>query len=89
MYHNFTDIPVGILQGIYYDKNRPSYMNYGGAGYLIGHELTHGLDNLKYEFENNETSLHYSEKVDCFIKQYENYSLNDAGSKVSVLINEK
>ncbi|KAF7987766.1 hypothetical protein HCN44_003629 [Aphidius gifuensis] len=85
-FHNSINIPVGILQGIYYDKNRPNYMNYGGAGNIIGHELTHGLDNLKYEIEKNETSSNYSKKVECFIKQYENYSLNDAGNKIDGIL---
>ena len=36
--------PAGILQPPIFDANADSAVNYGGAGGVIGHELTHGFD---------------------------------------------
>lgn len=36
--------PAGILQPPIFDANADPAINYGGAGAIIGHELTHGFD---------------------------------------------
>jgi putative endopeptidase len=36
--------PAGILQPPVFDANADPAINYGGAGGIIGHELTHGFD---------------------------------------------
>ena len=36
--------PAGILQPPVFDSNADPAINYGGAGGIIGHELTHGFD---------------------------------------------
>ncbi|KPM11965.1 Neprilysin 2-like protein [Sarcoptes scabiei] len=81
---NSIVIPAGILRDIFYDHDRPQYLNFGTIGYVIGHEITHGFDNIGAQFDEignarnwwkNETKKHYNEKAQCMIHQYRQYKL--------------
>ena len=37
-------IPAAWLQGFRFSSDRPVVMNYAVAGFVVGHELTHGFD---------------------------------------------
>lgn len=57
-------------------------MNYGAIGQIIGHEITHGFDDLGRQFDKNgnlvdwwksETKDRFLNKTNCIIKQYSNF----------------
>ena len=43
--------PAAFLQGVYFNGERPQYLNFGGIGAMIGHEMTHGFDALGRKFD--------------------------------------
>lgn len=81
---NSIQFPAGILQGTFFEADRPKYMNFGGIGYVIGHEITHGFDDSGRQFDakgdlrdwwEKETKDKFIEKTKCIIYQYGNYSV--------------
>lgn len=54
-YYNpsFNEIvfPAGILQPPFYFQNGDDAVNYGGIGYVIGHEMTHGFDDQGSQYD--------------------------------------
>ncbi|KAI8638269.1 hypothetical protein BD408DRAFT_423262 [Parasitella parasitica] len=97
-YYNpsFNEIvfPAGILQAPFFASDYPDYLNYGGIGVVVGHELTHGFDNMGRHFDaegrlvqwwTNETSAQFDKKADCFVKQYSNFTMiDDHGEAIHV-----
>lgn len=79
---NRIAFPAAILQGAFFNPSRPQYMNYGGIGFVIGHEITHGFDDQGSQYDSegnlrdwwaNATREAYKEKAQCIIDQYGNY----------------
>ena len=38
-----TAIGAALLDGSLFHRKVPNYMNYGGAGHIVGHEISHGI----------------------------------------------
>ncbi|MBW4045985.1 MAG: M13 family metallopeptidase [Acidobacteria bacterium] len=79
---NNINFPAGILQPPYFDPRQDDAVNYGDAGGVIGHELTHGFDDegrqfdAKGNFENWWTSAdtkQFTERADCVVKEYDSF----------------
>ena len=82
-YENSIQIPAAILQNVFYNKERLQALNYGGIGYFIGHEITHGFDDQgrKLNIDGNledwwaeDTNNAFLKKAKCIIEQYSNYT---------------
>lgn len=43
--------PAGILQPPFFHEDFPAAMNFGGMGFVVGHELTHGFDDQGRKFD--------------------------------------
>ncbi|XP_072047026.1 neprilysin-like [Amphiura filiformis] len=79
---NTIVFPAGILRPPFYHKDSPWYLNYGGIGAVIGHEITHGFDdrgrqynkdgNLK-QWWSDESITNFKERAQCMIDQYGQY----------------
>ena len=88
----FTEFPAGILQGAFFNNDRPRYMNYGAIGFVMGHEITHGFDDQGRQFDKDgnlvdwwaeETKKQYLKRAECIIQQYGNYTDVSVGLNVS------
>ncbi|XP_039293424.1 neprilysin-11 [Nilaparvata lugens] len=83
---NSITIPLGMLQFPFFHTGLDA-LNYGSLGSIIGHELTHAFDitGRKYDKDGNvnqwwtnSTIEKYTERISCFIKQYDDYWIEDA-----------
>ncbi|RWS05785.1 hypothetical protein B4U79_06122, partial [Dinothrombium tinctorium] len=82
----------GILQPPLYYPSAPLSVNFGGIGFITGHEITHGFDDSGSQYDHKgekqnwwdkDTLKIYKEKLQCFIKQYSNYTEPKTGQKVN------
>ncbi|PAV77556.1 hypothetical protein WR25_07172 [Diploscapter pachys] len=94
-FHYFTGneiiFPAGILQFPMFVPSAPSFANYGAIGMGIGHEITHGFDDLGSQYDesgnlrrwwHHETLATFEKKKQCFIAQYGNKIEPTTGKKI-------
>ena len=79
---NNINFPAGILQPPFYREGRDAAVNYGGAGAVVGHELTHGFDDQgrKFDAQGNlhnwwteQDGKNYESRAACIADQYSDY----------------
>jgi len=89
---NAIIVPAGILQGSFFSKEHPRYLNYGSIGVVIGHEITHGFDNKGVQYDktgskipwwDEETEQKFEEKKKCFIDMYDEYTFPELDMHVN------
>uniref|UniRef100_T1I2E8 Peptidase M13 C-terminal domain-containing protein n=3 Tax=Rhodnius prolixus TaxID=13249 RepID=T1I2E8_RHOPR len=85
---NSIIVPYGIIQQPYYNMGLQA-LNYGAIGTILGHEMTHGLDNTGRMYDkfgsyriwwSNFSSEEYSKRADCFLDAYNNFYLESINS---------
>jgi len=90
---NSMNFPAGFIDGVFFQADRPAYMNYGALGVVIGHEITHGFDDHGSLFDafgnlvnwwEKETKEKYLEKAQCIIDQYGNYTVDVNGETINL-----
>jgi endothelin-converting enzyme len=81
---NAIQVLAGIQQFPVFDPNFPGYLLYGSMGSILGHELTHGFDNVGRHYDPSgnftvwwdESSIqNFRNRTECFVEQYNNFSL--------------
>ena len=79
---NAVWVPLGIQEPPFFRAGTLDSLNYGAMGMVLGHELTHGFDNLGSKFDQDgnledwwtkETKDLFKEKYQCFIDEYEEF----------------
>ncbi|XP_014244702.1 neprilysin-2-like [Cimex lectularius] len=80
-----------FLQGFVMTKNVFAYMNYATIGYIVGHEIFHGLDDVGVNIDNeglvvdwweDSTMCTFTDKVQCFVEQYNSYTVKQINKTV-------
>lgn len=69
-----------------YSSERPEYLNYGSAGFVVGHEIMHGFsdaDYLNHVWAGDAKSKRiFDERVECYVDQYGNVTEPTTNMKV-------
>jgi len=80
---NEVSFPAGILQPPVFDSTIADAVNFGAAGAMIGHEITHGFDDSGRRFDASGNLLNwwmprdedaFRERAACVASQYGGYS---------------
>ena len=75
--------PAGILQPPFFDASKDDAVNFGAAGAIIGHEITHGFDDSgrRFDAKGNLTDwwtprddAAFRERASCVASQYSSYA---------------
>ncbi len=81
---NNINLPAGILQSPFFDPKAPAAVNYGGIGFIIGHEITHGFDDTGAQFDGHgnlknwwtpEDLKKFQALTHCVMTQYSGYKI--------------
>lgn len=79
---NEIAFPAGIMQPPFFDVNAEDAVNYGGIGMVIGHEFTHGFDDMGSKFAadgsftnwwSEEDRKNFEERTDKLGKTFESF----------------
>ena len=81
---NSLSIPAGIIQPPFFDGVADPGVNFGGIGVVVGHELTHGFDDLGskfdergnvHEWQTPDDRKDFAAKASCQIAEYSQFGV--------------
>ena len=84
---NNINFPAGILQPPFYYGGGDRATNFGAAGTVVGHELTHGFDDQgrKYDAKGNlhdwwkaDDAKNFESRAQCLVDEYNGFAIGDA-----------
>jgi endothelin-converting enzyme/putative endopeptidase len=84
---NNINFPAGILQPPFYYGGGDRATNFGAAGAVVGHELTHGFDDQgrHYDAKGNlkdwwkpEDAKNFESRAQCLVDEYNGFAIGDA-----------
>jgi putative endopeptidase len=84
---NNINFPAGILQPPFYYGGGDRATNFGAAGSVVGHELTHGFDDQgrKYDAKGNlhdwwkaDDAKNFEKRTQCLVDEYDGFTISDA-----------
>ncbi|XP_068896259.1 endothelin-converting enzyme 1-like isoform X1 [Tenebrio molitor] len=68
---NKMTLPLPLMHGFYYDRDRPKYLNFGSLGTLIAQEFIETIQ-LLTENDSNVTNIAFESSNKCFEDDYSN-----------------
>ncbi len=83
---NNINFPAGILQPPFFNKAADEAVNFGAAGAVVGHELTHGFDDQGRQFDAQGNlrewwtaadAKAFEERASCIANEYSNFTAVD------------
>ena len=83
---NSINFPAGILQTPFFDPRRDKALNFGAAGAVIGHEMTHGFDDQGRKFDGDGNlrdwwtpadAAEFEKRSACIANEYGNFTAVD------------
>ncbi len=83
---NNINFPAGILQPPFYSAKADAAVNFGGAGAVIGHELTHGFDDQGRQFDARGNlkdwwtaadAKSFEDRAQCLVDEYAGFTAID------------
>jgi endothelin-converting enzyme/putative endopeptidase len=83
---NNINFPAGILQPPFYSPSADPAVNYGAAGAVIGHELTHGFDDQGRQFDaqgnlkdwwTTDDAKAFEARTSCIVDEYSGFTAVD------------
>ena len=84
--YNSINFPAGILQSPFFDPRRDIALNFGAAGAVIGHEMTHGFDDQGRKFDGDgnlrdwwtaQDGAEFEKRAACIANEYSGFTAVD------------